>query len=388
VLGAVPNSRPSLLRSLPGLLAAILACLLTTWTHAAPAKKKSAGKKDRTPASQPKRRAASDADQPARPTRADGKRRSKVEAPATQPRRARKQRGVVEETRSARRRGKVKAKPQPDLWPPMKLEAVNGRLRETIRLYDRRGRTVRASVRKVWHLMRCHLTSKERPIHWRLLRSLYRISRRYPGKTIHIYSGYRAKRVANLPNSNHVKGRAMDIHVDGVSNKALRDYLIATFKPAGVGYYPNAPFVHFDVREKQSAFWVDSSGKGEAAEYAANPYQLLREERKAAKKAAAPKGKQAARPAKAQPVPASQPHGGDASEEPSDAEPATAKDQPTREKQALPAGEGDEDSESPATGDGAPVSNEGDGASAPQADRGDCGELVGPGAIVGGGSSV
>jgi uncharacterized protein YcbK (DUF882 family) len=169
----------------------------------------------------------------------------------------------------------------PDRFPPLKLEAVNTGEKVSFRLYDRQGRTLRPSVRKIWHLLRCHLTQKERPIHWRLIRSLYRVSRRFPGKTIQVYSGYRARRVASLPNSNHVKGRAVDFHVDGVSNKNLRDFLLATFKPVGVGYYPNAPFVHLDVRDKQSAFWVDTSGKGEASEYASNPHEVIRAEKTA-----------------------------------------------------------------------------------------------------------
>jgi uncharacterized protein YcbK (DUF882 family) len=184
-------------------------------------------------------------------------------------------------------KGKKAKRPEPDRWPPMKLEAVNGGERATLRLYDRRGRTLKPAVRKIWSMMRCHLTGKQRPIHWRLVRGMYRISRRYPGKTIYIYSGYRARRVASLPNSNHVKGRALDLRVEGVSNRALRDFLLATFRPAGIGFYPNGSFVHFDVREKQSAFWVDYSGKGEASEYASNPYEVLGAEREAARKAKA-----------------------------------------------------------------------------------------------------
>jgi hypothetical protein len=33
------------------------------------------------------------------------------------------------------------------------------------------------------------------------------------------------------------------------------------------------------VREQQSAFWVDYAGKGEKAEYAANPYRALKDEK-------------------------------------------------------------------------------------------------------------
>ena len=166
-----------------------------------------------------------------------------------------------------------------DRWPPIKLEQVNTGEKLTLRLYDKRGRPVKSSLRRIWHILRCHLTSRERPIHWRLIRSLYQVSQHYPGRAIQIYSGLRAKQVASLPHSNHVKGRALDFRVQGISNQKLRDYLMTTFKPCGVGYYPNGPFVHFDIREDQSAFWVDYSRKGEPAEYAADPYDVLRKER-------------------------------------------------------------------------------------------------------------
>jgi uncharacterized protein YcbK (DUF882 family) len=161
----------------------------------------------------------------------------------------------------------------------MLVEAVNTREKASLRIYDRRGRTVRAAVRRLFRLMRCHLTGEQRPIHWRLVRAMYKVSRHYPGRTIYIYSGYRARKVASLRSSNHIKGRAVDLRVSGVSTRALRDYLMANFKPCGVGYYPNGPFVHFDVREKQSAFWVDYSGKGEAAAYAPDPYAVLKAEK-------------------------------------------------------------------------------------------------------------
>jgi uncharacterized protein YcbK (DUF882 family) len=258
------------------LLTGLLAVVLSFITGGATAQPKRKGKK--SPASTPALATRAK-------TRGQQKVRTEEDQPATQQARLRRA-----------KRKSARAKPEPDSYPPMKLEAVNGGERATLRLYDRRGRTVKPTVRKIWALMKCHLTGKQRPIHWRLIRSMYRISRRYPGKTIYIYSGFRARRVASLPNSNHVKGRALDLRVEGVSNKALRDFLMATFRPSGIGYYPNGPFVHFDVREKQSAFWVDTSGKGEAAEYAANPYDVLRAEREARKAKAEARTAKTARP--------------------------------------------------------------------------------------------
>ena len=42
-----------------------------------------------------------------------------------------------------------------------------------------------------------------------------------------------------------------------------------------MGYYPNSSFVHLDVRKSASAFWIDYSGPGENAQYAANAAEDL-----------------------------------------------------------------------------------------------------------------
>ena len=60
-----------------------------------------------------------------------------------------------------------------------------------------------------------------------------------------------------------MKGLACDFRVVGVKNTELRDYLRHAFKHVGVGYYPNSSFVHLDVRQGASAFWIDYSGPGE-----------------------------------------------------------------------------------------------------------------------------
>jgi uncharacterized protein YcbK (DUF882 family) len=209
-----------------------------------------------------------------------------------------------------RARQRQAREPRVDRFPPIRLEAVNTKEKLALRLYDKRGRVIKPSVRKLWHLMRCHLTKLERPINWRLVRQLYRVSRRYPGKTIRIFSGLRARRVSALPNSNHIKGRAVDFQVAGVSNTALRDFLLQSCRPCGVGYYPNGLFVHLDVRERQSAFWVDYSSKGEKSEYASNPYRVLRGEKNGSKarkengsSAIARKAPPASRPATEDPEP-------------------------------------------------------------------------------------
>ena len=56
----------------------------------------------------------------------------------------------------------------------------------------------------------------------------------------------------------------------------LRDYFRRTFQHVGVGYYPNSSFVHLDVRDGPSAFWIDYSGPGQKAIYSETPDQDLR----------------------------------------------------------------------------------------------------------------
>jgi uncharacterized protein YcbK (DUF882 family) len=293
-----------------GLLPLLFLGLCVPAAHAAPAKKKPSPEVAKKSARSEKPSAKKAEKPSAKATRKRG-------LPALTVSTAARAKATSEETRDRSlapgrrgRRAKAPREPKVDRFPPMKLEAVNTKEKLTLRLYDKRGRAVKASVRRLWHLMRCHQTQLERPIHWRLIRQLYRVSRRYPGKTIQIFSGLRARRVAALPNSNHIKGRAVDFHIAGVSNTALRDFLLQSCRPCGVGYYPNGLFVHLDVRERQSAFWVDYSAKGEKSEYASNPYQVLRGEKNGAKvrkesgsAAAARKISPASRPAAEAPDP-------------------------------------------------------------------------------------
>jgi uncharacterized protein YcbK (DUF882 family) len=74
---------------------------------------------------------------------------------------------------------------------------------------------------------------------------------------IHLISGYRSQKTNNklraggggqAKNSQHIHGKAADIHIPGVPVKKLRNLaLIQEF--GGVGYYPNSgiPFVHVDT---------------------------------------------------------------------------------------------------------------------------------------------
>jgi hypothetical protein len=91
-----------------------------------------------------------------------------------------------------------------------------------------------------------------------------------------VVSGYRHPKFAKNPRSPHMHGLATDMRVVGIKNTELRDFFRSKFQKVGVGYYPNSSFVHLDVRKSASAFWIDYSGPGETAQYAANAAEDLR----------------------------------------------------------------------------------------------------------------
>ena len=74
--------------------------------------------------------------------------------------------------------------------------------------------------------------------------------RDYFGRPVKINSAYRTpeynKKVGGASNSQHIKGTACDITVDGVPPKAVAAYIEAYFPNTGIGLYNN--FVHVDTR--------------------------------------------------------------------------------------------------------------------------------------------
>lgn len=86
------------------------------------------------------------------------------------------------------------------------------------------------------------------------------------GKTprLSVVSGYRPASVGSF----HASGKALDFHIDGVSNEALVAFC-KTLPDTGCGYYPNSSFVHMDVRPPGTGHvqWIDASGPGESPHY-------------------------------------------------------------------------------------------------------------------------
>lgn len=86
------------------------------------------------------------------------------------------------------------------------------------------------------------------------------------GKTprMEVISGYRPASVGSF----HASGRALDFHVDGITNETLVAFC-KTLNDTGCGYYPNSSFIHMDVRPPGTGHvqWIDASGPGETPHY-------------------------------------------------------------------------------------------------------------------------
>jgi hypothetical protein len=127
-------------------------------------------------------------------------------------------------------------------------------------LFDADGELTPEALDDLSWLMRDKDTGQEHPIHPRLARVLYRLAESFKVYYFNIISGYRASSDPD-EESYHNKGRAVDIAMPGVPIGALARRA-RTLGHVGVGLYPVAGYVHVDVRDGPSVFWIDPSGPG------------------------------------------------------------------------------------------------------------------------------
>ncbi len=151
--------------------------------------------------------------------------------------------------------------------PAIPLKNLHTGERLELRLFDARGELRTHALTQLREFLRCVRTGEDHPIHWRLTTLLVALAAHFPGKTFTVVSGYRDPSVNRSGHrSNHTRGRAIDLRIDGVPNRVLRDTIQLSFDGVGVGYYPNSSFVHIDIRPR-AAEWIDFSGPGQRACY-------------------------------------------------------------------------------------------------------------------------
>ncbi|MFA5925008.1 MAG: DUF882 domain-containing protein [Methylococcaceae bacterium] len=121
--------------------------------------------------------------------------------------------------------------------------------------YFERGNYIKDALQEINYLLRDFRTDDIHPIDTALLDQLFDLKQTLGlNKPFHIISGYRSPFTnAQLhkhshgvaKQSFHMQGRAIDIRVEGVSSKMIKNAAL-TLAQGGVGYYPRSNFVHLD----------------------------------------------------------------------------------------------------------------------------------------------
>jgi uncharacterized protein YcbK (DUF882 family) len=150
--------------------------------------------------------------------------------------------------------------------PSGNLEIVslaNASDRAKVNIFNPDGSYSVEAIEELNFVLRCRRTDDEKPIDIQLLNWLSLIYDHFGGKPLQIVSGYRNQRKQT---SNHFKGRATDIRIEGVSPKQIRAFAETLDRGGmGIGFYPVSGFVHIDVRSPPSYRWVDKSAPGSNA---------------------------------------------------------------------------------------------------------------------------
>ncbi len=130
-----------------------------------------------------------------------------------------------------------------------------------VNIYNPDGSFNEDALKNLNHLFRCKRTDTEKPIEPHLFEILSAIQDHFQGRRLEVISGFRNQRRVT---SQHFHGTASDIRIEGVSEKKVRDFAASLDSGGmGVGIYPNAHFVHVDVRPWPSFRWTDYSRGGD-----------------------------------------------------------------------------------------------------------------------------
>lgn len=137
-----------------------------------------------------------------------------------------------------------------------KISFYTYHLKESQEIRYREGeKIVPEGMKKIESLFRSRDSDATLPLDIRLVELLDRIEDHFGVRQMEVISGYRSvlfnrelkeegHSVAN--ESFHTKGMAADIHLDEITEEALKDYA-ESLKGGGVGFYPSLHMVHVDV---------------------------------------------------------------------------------------------------------------------------------------------
>jgi uncharacterized protein YcbK (DUF882 family) len=124
--------------------------------------------------------------------------------------------------------------------------------------YFEKGKYIKDALNEINYLLRDYHTDDIHPIDIALLDQLFDLKQTLGvNKPFHIVSGYRSPSTnAELrkhshgvaEHSFHMQGRAIDIRVEGLEAKTIRNAAL-TMARGGVGYYPHNNFIHLDTGE-------------------------------------------------------------------------------------------------------------------------------------------
>ena len=122
--------------------------------------------------------------------------------------------------------------------------------------YYEQGRYIHSALEEISYFLRDYHNDAVHSVDPALLDQLYDVKLLLGvNKPFHIVSGYRSPQTnASLRRHNrgvarqslHMEGRAVDIRMEGVSSKTIRDAALA-LQRGGVGFYPSSNFVHLDT---------------------------------------------------------------------------------------------------------------------------------------------
>jgi uncharacterized protein YcbK (DUF882 family) len=118
-----------------------------------------------------------------------------------------------------------------------------------------------AALVEIARLLRDKDTGAIHDVAPRLVKLVYKLAAKFDVRQIAVISGYRQPE-GEEGGGHHADGTAIDISFSGVRLPVLAQ-AARRLGHVGVGLYPTSGFVHLDVRESRSYFWVDRSGPGQ-----------------------------------------------------------------------------------------------------------------------------